>query len=103
MKVVSDIKICLDKLQARLNITIPKGDLIGVALHTSCMVDRLVSGDTSVLFKNKQQYIRERLALYKTVREVFGGLEETYQIKLSDDEICYLMTFFDEAKTNTLY
>lgn len=98
VKVVSDVKRCLGEVQARLNVAIPKGDLIGVVLHTCCMVDRLVSGDDSVSFKNKRQYIRERFPIYQTVREVFGTLEETYRIELSDDEICYLISFLDGAK-----
>ncbi|WP_170070521.1 PRD domain-containing protein [Planifilum fimeticola] len=98
VKVVSDVKRCLGEVQARLNVAIPKGDLVGVVLHTCCMVDRLVSGDDSVSFKNKRQYIRERFPIYQTVREVFGTLEETYRIELSDDEICYLISFLDGAK-----
>lgn len=98
VKVVSDVKRCLGEVQARLNVAIPKGDLVGVVLHTCCMVDRLVSGDDSVSFKNKRQYIRERFPIYQTVREVFGTLEETYRIELSDDEICYLISFLDGAR-----
>ena len=98
VKVVSDVKKCLSDVQSRLNIAIPTGDLVGVVLHTCCMVDRLVSGDDSVLFKNKRQYIRERFSIYQTVRDVLRTLEEAYQIELSDDEICYLISFLDGAK-----
>jgi len=97
-KVLSDVKRCLGELQIRLNRSIPKGDLIGVVLHACCMVDRLVSGDDPVSFKNKGEYIRARFPVYRMIRDVFGRLEERYQIELSDDEICYLMEFFDGAK-----
>lgn len=97
-QVVSDVRRCLNRVQARLKISIPTGDLVGVVLHACCMVDRLVSGDDSVSFKNKRQYIRERFPVYQTVRDVFRTLEEIYRIKLSDDEICYLISFLDGAK-----
>ena len=97
-RVLSDVKRCLGELQIRLNRSIPKGDLIGVVLHACCMVDRLVSGDDPVSFKNKGEYIRARFPVYRMIRDVFGRLEERYQIELSDDEICYLMEFFDGAK-----
>lgn len=100
-QVVPDVKTCFEKLQQRLKISVPTKDLIGVVLHACCMVDRLLAGDSSVIFKNKEKYIRSHPSLYTTTRNVLSTLENAYRIQLSDDEICYMMSFFDSSKRTT--
>ncbi|MBN2910303.1 sigma 54-interacting transcriptional regulator [Polycladomyces sp. WAk] len=97
--VIPDIRDGLERIQSRLGIEIPTNDLIGVVLHASCMLDRLVSGDTSVAFENKESFIRENHALYRTVRDVLKEWEDAYHIQLTDDEICYMMSFFAPYQT----
>ncbi|MGF7088791.1 transcriptional regulator with AAA-type ATPase domain/transcriptional regulatory protein LevR [Kroppenstedtia sanguinis] len=97
-QVVPDFKSCFEELQQRLKISVPTKDLIGMVLHACCMVDRLLAGDSSVIFKNKEKYIRSNPSLYTTTRDVLKRLEDTYDIQLSDDEICYMMSFFDSSK-----
>lgn len=101
-QVISDVRMCLDRLQERLQIIIPPNDLIGVVLHGCCMVDRVVSGKTSVPFKNREPYIETHRGLYHTTREVLKDLESRYEISLSDDEICFMMSFF-ESEQETEY
>jgi transcriptional regulatory protein LevR len=97
--VIPDIRNGLEQIQSRFGIAIPTNDLIGVVLHASCMLDRMVSGDTSVAFQNKESFIRENRALYRTVRDVLKEWENTYHIQLTDDEICYMMSFFAPYQT----
>ncbi|EGK09166.1 sigma 54-interacting transcriptional regulator [Kroppenstedtia eburnea] len=97
-QVVPDVKSCFEELQQRLKVSVPTKDLIGMVLHACCMVDRLLAGDSTVIFKNKEEYIRSHPSLYTTTRNVLSRLETTYRIQLSDDEICYMMSFFDSSK-----
>lgn len=94
-QVVPDIRTCLDKLQARLNLSIPTNDLVGIVLHGCCMVDRIVSGEQPVVFSQREQYIAAHRELYDTTKEILTRLEQVYQMRLGDDEICFMMRFFD--------
>lgn len=97
-RIVPEMRACLDRLQVRLHVTLPTNDLIGIVLHGCCMVDRVVSGEPPVIFENREQYVATNERLYRTTRDVLAVLEKSYQMKLGQDEICFMMRFFDPER-----
>lgn len=89
------IRVCLDELQKRLDFHYNSRDLIGVVLHISCMIDRLVAKDYSVKFNGKEKVKNEHYFLYKSIKDAFTEIEHKYMIEISDDEICSMMHMFD--------
>jgi len=93
--VLQDIKMFINAIENELNIKVNTNALIGIALHVACMIDRLKGGGSVDEFMNKESYISENYELYNIVKKACEILNKKYDINISDDEICYIMTFFN--------
>lgn len=102
-ELVPIIRGCLDELQECLDFHFNSRDLIGVVLHISCMIDRLVAKDYSVTFKEKDKMIHEHYFLFKSIKESFYEIEKKYDIQIIDDEICSMMHAFDFKQEIPVY
>lgn len=83
-----------DEMDTRLNID----KLIALTLHISCMVDRLLSNGYIVKYTDKEEKIARNASLYKIISDGLEFLNQKYKIIISEDEICYIMDFFDPEK-----
>ncbi|RKL62145.1 sigma-54-dependent transcriptional regulator [Thermoanaerobacteraceae bacterium SP2] len=93
--VLQDIKEFINIIQNDLNIKVNTNALIGIALHAACMIDRLKGGGAVEEYTGRESYICENRELYDVVKRACGILNKKYSIDISDDEICYIMTFFN--------
>ena len=94
-KVVPDIRSFLDALQPHLGIHLNKNDLIGIVLHLSCMLDRISSEAVTITYDERGSYIQNHPHMYTLIKDLFQPLEQKYAISIPDDEICYVMNFFE--------
>jgi transcriptional regulatory protein LevR/transcriptional regulator with AAA-type ATPase domain len=93
--VLKDVKRFSKTVSEALNIKITTNVLIGIALHMSCMIDRLLEGKNIDDFQGKDTYIKENLNLYRIIKSACTSLNTKYSIIISDEEICCLMNFFN--------
>lgn len=83
-------------MERDLGSNIPSDMLPGVIIHIACMVDRLVSGEPVTPFEGKDEYISENWERYDIVEKELSGFAEKYGVKVSNDEICFVMKFFEK-------
>ncbi len=93
--VIKGIKMFIRHMEETIQFKIATSVLIGIAMHLGCMVDRLKSGGSIEPFKEKEPFIKENPRLYSLIEKECQELERQYQIKISDDEICHLMVYFN--------
>jgi len=93
--VLQDIRKFIGAIEGELNTKINTNALIGIALHVACMIDRLKGGGSVDEFVDREKYISENRELYRIVKKSCEILNKKYDINISDDEICYIMTFFN--------
>ncbi len=94
-RVYTDVKHCIALIEEALHVKLSVDSLIGIVLHISCMVDRLKGGGVVVKYCNAAQYITDNRQAYQSIRTALNYLEEKYQINITDNEICYVMNFFE--------
>jgi transcriptional regulatory protein LevR len=99
-KVLNDIKQFNRDIEEELSIRMPTDILIGVTFHTACMIDRLLENKDTRSFRNKKLFITSNRPYYRAVRKASLTLMEKYDIDISDDDICRIMTFFMDNKNN---
>ncbi|MFC7394453.1 sigma 54-interacting transcriptional regulator [Scopulibacillus cellulosilyticus] len=97
--IIPDIRSCFHHIQRSLNSQTDHHDLIGIVLHMSCMVDRLISGEETVVYEGKEAFLEKHRKLYTIIREALQSIEQKYMINISDDEVCYIIHFFDFEQT----
>ena len=59
--------------------------------HIACAIDRLQNGEAMPEKGNRQGIISRNKRLYNDLREILSGLEETFDIRFSDDELAYMI------------
>jgi transcriptional regulatory protein LevR/transcriptional regulator with AAA-type ATPase domain len=98
--IVNDIKKFNKTVVEALNISITTNTLIGITLHIACMIDRIKEKEIIEEFQGKENYIKDNLELFRIIKSAFASLNTKYCIVISDDEICYLMNFFNPRESN---
>lgn len=67
-----------------------------LVLHLGFMIERLIT-HTFIKFDNKDQYIKKHQAAFNGLKKHINDIEDTFEIHVTDDEICYLlMTLYPE-------
>ncbi|MFL0267061.1 sigma 54-interacting transcriptional regulator [Candidatus Clostridium radicumherbarum] len=94
-EVFKDIRKIISQVEEELNIKMDTDILIGVTLHMGCMIDRLKIGGAIIEFEDSEQYIKENPELYTVVQKACSYLNKKYNIKIIEDEICYIMSYLN--------
>lgn len=90
-----DIRKFNRMVEKALDIKLNTNFLIGISFHMASVIDRLKEGQEIDEFENKENYIRENPQLYSVVKNSVELLNNKYLIQITEDEICYIMRFFD--------
>jgi transcriptional regulatory protein LevR/transcriptional regulator with AAA-type ATPase domain len=94
-EILRDIRYFNNRVSKELDIKINTNFLIGVTFHLACMIDRLKEGGTIDEFEGREIFIKENPELYKAVKNACNALNSKYSIEITEDEICYIMNFFN--------
>lgn len=92
----NEVKKLIIECERDLNIKISLDKLIGTILHMCIMIDRLRGRERVYEYPNKNSYIEENSELVAFVREKLNSIESIFDIKVDDDEICYVVELFKE-------
>lgn len=96
---LKDIKRFIKNIETDLDIKMDTNILIGVTFHIGCMLDRVKAGGKLIVeFDGKDKFIAENKNMYKVVKSAAEFLNKKYDITIPEDEICYIMSFFDHKK-----
>lgn len=83
-----------DELKEKMEMN----EMIGLLVHMSCMVDRLSKGEKSAVNINKEQIINKNVLLFKVLNQYIMPLEETFKVKIDDDEMSNLIMIITKTK-----
>ncbi|MFD2368786.1 sigma 54-interacting transcriptional regulator [Brevibacillus sp. GCM10020057] len=98
-RVLEDVRGSLARMEERLHSVLVFDTRIGAYLHICCLIDRLKAGLPTVAYAGKEAFLAEQRRLYSVVRHELQLLEEQYEVRMSDDDVCYIMNFFLQNKT----
>jgi len=93
-EVLKHVRRAIVRIQNKLDFNLDSGDLVGIVLHISCMIDRLKAMEPVVEYPNKEKRKLEDFERYMTIRESLKALEDKFRIDIVDDEVCYILDFF---------
>lgn len=90
--------IFLNTLFSELNYYTDDFDSLkfSLILHIGFMIERIIT-NKNIIFDNKDEYISKHQKCFDTIKDTIKDLEDTFEIEISDDEICYIiMTLYPE-------
>lgn len=98
-RVLADVRVCVSRMEERLQDVLVFDTRIGAYLHLSCLVDRLKAGLPTVDYAGKESFLADHKKLYSVIRHELKPLEDQYEVTMSEDDVCYIMNFFLHNKT----
>lgn len=93
-ELTDDINLFLSELQTKLSIHLTSEKLVGITLHLSFLIGRLRNNEKTVVYPNKENYIKENFFLYNIIKESIIFIRNKYNIEFTDNDICYLIQHF---------
>lgn len=93
-ELTDDINLFLSELQTKLSIHLTPEKLVGITLHLSFLIGRLRNNEKTVVYPNKENYIKENFSLYNIIKESIIFIRNKYNIEFTDNDICYLIQHF---------
>lgn len=93
-ELTDDINLFLSELQTKLSIHLTSEKLVGITLHLSFLIGRLRNNEKTVVYPNKENYIKENFSLYNIIKESIIFIRNKYNIEFTDNDICYLIQHF---------
>lgn len=98
-ELTNDIQNVLTELENRINKQFTPDSLVGLTLHLSFLIGRLKNNENTVLYPNKDIFIKDNFSMYNIIKETLNPLKIKYNLtNLSDDEICYLVKHLSTNK-----
>ena len=64
---------------------------LGLFLHISCAVERIRKGENMPEKTNRQAIISRNKRLYNDLHDILWGVEDTFGIQFSDDDLAYII------------
>ena len=93
-ELTDDINLFLSELQTKLSIHLTSEKLVGITLHLSFLIGRLRNNEKTVVYPNKENYIKENFFLYNIIKESIIFIRNKYNIEFTDNDICYLLQHY---------
>lgn len=95
-KVLKLVNECLTKLQNTLGIELNYKSIIGLNVHLSCLVERLIKKMEIKMNFEVDKFINEHKKFIQACKESFKIIEIHYGIEFPISEIAYIYYFFED-------
>ena len=95
-ELVEDIRQVIRDVEQGINIVVDQDAKIGIILHISFMIDSLKNGERQVVFEGLENYRSAHSREFILISQALQPLESNYQIKISEDEVAYIVRMITE-------
>lgn len=95
--------VAINNLEEQLNITIGGQTKIGMYIHTSCLIERLVTKETITSAYNLEQFTIEEEEFITAVNESFHDICEHYRVEIPVSETIYLFDYIVNDRKKEVY
>lgn len=95
VKVLEMVKEALEQLQNRLGMSLKPKIIIGLYIHISCLLERLITKQPIETYKDITGFQKEQTEFIKNVQESFSKISGHYGIEIPVEEIAYIYDFIE--------
>ncbi|TQI68101.1 transcriptional regulatory protein LevR [Clostridium sp. KNHs216] len=92
--IFNDIREVIQEIETRTQRRLLSDSLIGVLCHIGCLIDRLIGKIAIEEFPGRDAYIKNNREIFEMIKTSCGRLEQKFKVRIPDDEICYIASFF---------
>jgi transcriptional regulatory protein LevR len=80
-----------DNIENQLNFVLDRDTLVGLMLHMSCALERIVREGNTPTCESKDFFINKYPEAFKIIKDNLKEIEDYYEIKITEDEICFIL------------
>lgn len=81
----------IENVKNKLNYTLNKDILVGLILHMSCAIERIIKGNKMPVCTNKKHLMNKYVDEIRIIKNNLKEIEDYYQISITDDEVCFIL------------
>lgn len=89
-KILTQVQDAISNLEYNLNLKFPNQLKIGIYIHASCMIERLVIKQSIVEYKNLGEFEKCNRHFIKKAKNAFSVIEKFYKVEIPVSEIAYI-------------
>ena len=92
-KVLEDVECVVSEIETGLNRRLAPGSKMGLYVHLSCLIERLMLKDEIKLTQGVDEFINENKEFVEVVRNAFSVVKYGYSVELPNSEIPYIFNY----------
>lgn len=92
-RVLSLVADMLEEMQRALGSHFQPKTVVGLNLHISCLIERLVKKEEIKSYRELERFCEEHRDFVALARRCFANIAEQYRINLPDSEIGYIYDY----------
>ncbi len=97
-KVMEDVEDIVDYLEQKLNCSLDPTRKIGLYMHLSCLIERLMLRNEITMIEGIDEKMQKHLLFAEVVKEAFSVVEMKYSVVLPDAEILFILNYFQNIE-----
>jgi len=86
----------VDKLEKELNATFDEDFVLKFGIHFGAVIERVLTKNC-IVHDNKDEVIDQNQELFEKIRICMKTIEDSFDVKVNDDEICYCIDILNET------
>lgn len=92
-KIVGSVEKIIDEIQKGLDMELPSDIIMGLYIHISCLIERLIIDKHIIKFDNLDEFIIKHKDFIKLVKAAFSDIEKNYNVEIPVSEIGYIYDY----------
>ncbi|GGP07743.1 sigma 54-interacting transcriptional regulator [Oceanobacillus neutriphilus] len=99
-KIISYVEEFLNRLEMLLNQKIPNDKKIGLYVHTSCLIERLIRHEPIEIYQNIDELMKCQRNEIEIIKEAFSVIASVYSVEINIAEIGYIYDYISSASAS---
>ena len=92
-KIINYVESIIESLQRDLSLTMQSNTIVGLYLHISCLIERLITDKYITNYDNLKIFEAHEQDFIKIVKKAFNELEKHYCVEIPVSEIAYIYDY----------
>lgn len=92
-KILGDVQGIIKNIESKLNIKLKARTILGLYVHISCMIERLITNKQVENYKDCDEFIEKEKNFIKVCKESFSVVKNKYGVEIPIEEIGYIFDY----------
>lgn len=94
-KVLEVVKSVVNKIETKMNIKIKPKVKIGLYIHLSCLVERLITKSEIKTYYNVRDFVKKEKKFIEIIKEATSEIETYFSVEIPVEEIGYIFDYIN--------